>query len=225
MARHVLKSTILLLAVLVVSACGGYGSITEVLRGNLAYSRGDYQNALVHYMVAVEDAPSDAWTRFNIGNVYYALGEHEAALEVWHDARRAIEEDDDAGASELSLIYATSYNRGVLLYQQGQYAAAYDELRYALSVNSRSSDAKANLELALSKLQAADAAAANAAAADGNEGSPGATGGVSPTPPDDPGDDGPGEQTLRLLEYVRRKETQQWFANREIESQDQPQDW
>ncbi|MBU8913550.1 MAG: tetratricopeptide repeat protein [Spirochaetales bacterium] len=224
MARYVLKTTIIILAVAAVAACGGHGSVTEVLRGNLAYSRGDYQNALVHYMVAVENAPSDAWTRFNIGNVYYALGEHEAALEVWHDARRAIEEVDNAGASQLSLIYATSYNRGVLLYQQGQYEAAYNELRYALSVNSRSSDAKANLELALSKLQAADAVSANAAA-DGNEASPGAAGGVSAAPPDDPGDDGPGEQTLRILEYVRRKETQQWFANREIESQDQPQDW
>ena len=219
MARYVLKTAILFLAALAVAACGGHGSVTEVLRGNLAYSRGDYQKALVHYMVAVEDAPSDAWTRFNIGNVYYALGEHEAALEVWHDARRAVEEVENAGASQLSLIYATSYNRGVLLYQQGQYESAYEELRYALSVNSRSSDAKANLELALSKLQAANAVAS------GNEASPGEAGGVSPTPPDDPGDDGPGEQTLRILEYVRRKETQQWFANREIESQDHPQDW
>jgi len=224
MARYVLKAVFLFLAVLGFTACGGYGSITEVLRGNLAYGRGDYQNALVHYMVAVEDAPSDAWTQFNIGNVYYALGEHEAALEVWHSARRVVEEDNESGASELSLIYATSYNRGVLLYQQGQYAAAYDELRYALSVNSRSSEAKANLELALSKLQAANDAAANAAA-DGNDAGPGATGGVSPTPSGESGDDGPGEQTLRILEYVRRKETQQWFANREIESQDQPQDW
>ncbi|MEE8441375.1 MAG: tetratricopeptide repeat protein [Spirochaetia bacterium] len=215
MARHLLKRAIILLAVLVIGACGGYGSIIEVLRGNLAYGRGDYQTALVHYMVAVEDAPSDAWTRFNIGNVYYALGEHDAALEIWHDARRAVEDDDEAGVSELPLIYAASYNRGVLLYQQGQYAAAYDELRYALSVNSRSPAAKANLELALNKLQAANSAAANA----------GTTGGVSAKPPDGPSDDGPGEQTLRILEYVRRKETQQWFANREIESQDQPQDW
>lgn len=216
MAKHILKITGILLVALVVTACGGYRPIIEVLRGNLAYSRGDYQNALVHFMVAIEDAPIDAWTRFNIGNVYYALGEHEAALEVWHDARRVVEEADDAGTSELSLIHATSYNRGVLLYQQGQYAAAYDELRYALSANSRSSDAKANLELALSKLQAALAASARDATA---------TGGVSSTPPDGQDDGGPGEQTLRILEYVRRKEAQQWFANREIESQDQPQDW
>jgi tetratricopeptide (TPR) repeat protein len=221
MARHVLRGAAITLAAVLITACSGYTPIIEVVRGNLAYGRGDYQGALVHYMVALEDAPSDAWTRFNIGNVYYALGEHEAALEVWHDARRVIEEDADAGANELSLIYATSYNRGVLLYQQGQYAVAYDELRYALSVNSSSPDAKANLELALSKLQAASAASANA----GGEGSGGASGGVSPQPPDDPGDEGPGEQTLRILEYVRRKETQQWFANREIESQDHPQDW
>jgi len=218
MARHVLKSILVSGAIALLVGCGGYGSIVEVIRGNIAYSRGDYQSALVHYMVAVEDAPSDAWTRFNIGNVYYALGEHEAALEIWSDARSAVEENDDAGATELSLIYATSYNRGVLLYQQGNFTAAYDELRYALSVNSRSVDAKANLELALRKLQAANAASANA----GADETPGASGGVSPTPP---GDEGPGEQTLRILEYVRRKEAQQWFANRDIESQDHPQDW
>jgi len=217
MARHVLRISLLVALSAFLAGCGGYGSIIEVLRGNLAYSRGDFQGALVHYMVAIEDEPSDAWTRFNIGNVYYALGEHDAALEVWDDARRVIEDTESAAANELSLIYAASYNRGVLLYQQGQYAAAYDELKYALSVNDRSIDAKANLELSLRKLQAANAASANAGgAAQG-------TGGVTTTPPG--ADQGPEEQTLRILEYVRRKETQQWFANREIESQDQPRDW
>ena len=222
---HVLKQVALLslglcLAILV-TGCGGSGAVLDVIRGNLSYSRGDYQNALVHYMVALEDKPSDSWTRFNIGNVYYALGEHEAALEMWHDARSEAETTNDTGNWELSLIYATSYNRGVLLFQQGSYEAAYDEFRYALTVNGRSTDAKANLEIALGKLQAAQAASAGQTAESGA----GTAGGGSSAPLDDQTGDGPGEQTLRILEYVRRKETQQWFANREIESHDQPQDW
>lgn len=185
--------------------------MVDVFRGNLAYGRGDYQGALVHYMVAVDDNREDAWTRFNIANVYYALGEHEAALEHWASARTAVELS--SGESEPALLYASSYNRGVLLYQQGNYGTAYDEFRYALSVNPRNRDAKINLELSLSKMEAAEAASEAESSSGAFSLEPGES------------EESVDEQTLRLLEYVRRKETQEWFANRDVTTEENMRDW
>lgn len=218
MERPLLRTLVILALVAVLTSCGGSGAIIQVLRGNLAYDRGEYQSALVHYMTALGDEASGAWVQFNIGNVYYALGEHEAALRVWQEARDTVSGETGApGRSALDLIHATSYNRGVLLYQQGRYAPAYEEFRYALSVNNRSTAAKANLEIALRKLQAAEAASAGEPAS--------GAGGLSETPPPGGEEEGPGDQTLRILEYVRRKEARQWFANRDAEQQAQSQDW
>jgi tetratricopeptide (TPR) repeat protein len=212
MARSVLRLLTLAGIAVTLSACGDYGSMIDVFRGNLAYGRGDYQGALVHYMVAVDNEPSDAWTHFNIANVYYALGEHEAALEFWASARERVQSIESVG-NNVSLLYSASFNRGVLLYQQGNYQGAYEEFRYALSVNSRDPDAKANLEIALSKLAASDAASEVE----------GSSGGVSLSDEGDAAD--MDDQTLRLLEYVRRKETQEWYANRDLELPDASQDW
>ncbi len=218
MARNVLKGGLAFAAcVLLVGLFGGCssgGPMISVLRGNLAYGRGDYQTALVHYLAAEEDAADRGWLLFNTGNVYYALGEQEAALTAWADARIAPApadpaEDDLAGPT--LLIHAASYNRGVLLYQRGDYRAAYDEFRYALTVNPRSMAAKTNLELALRKIRSAEQAEqVGGGQADG----------------DGTGDsDEPGSATLRILEYVRRKEAQRWFANRESGDSPDPRDW
>jgi tetratricopeptide (TPR) repeat protein len=210
MARHVLKTTATLFAVALFSSCAAGGPILTVLRGNLAYGRGDYQGALVHYM-ASEQANRSGWVTFNMGNVYYALGEQEAALAAWEMARSLVAGADqterrEPTRSETALIHAASYNRGVLFYELGQFQDAYDEFRYALSVRSTSQAAKANLELALIRLRSAEAAQGEGMA-QGN---------------------GPAEgdqQTLRILEYVRRKEAEQWYANREIHEADNQRDW
>jgi tetratricopeptide (TPR) repeat protein len=215
MATRILRSTLTMvgaITVFSVTSCTNFGESTAVMRGNLEYGRGDYQSALVHYMVAQEASPEDSWIQFNVGNVYYALGELEAALETWQRARLAVEAAGERGSADLSLLFATSYNRGVLLFQQGRYSSAYDEFRYALTVNARSTEAKVNLELALQRLQATEASGETAQAGVSTEAGSGDT-----TDPD--------EETLRILEYVRRKETQQWFANRDAETQDQAEDW
>ena len=201
MARHVLTAALCLTLFL---SCSSRGMI-DVLRGNSAYGRGDYQSALVHYMVALESSEESGWIEFDMANVYYALGEPEAALETWFDARRSASVDS---ARSTALVYATSYNRGVLLYELGQFQDAYDEFRYALTVNSGNLRAKANLELALSKVHAAESAS-----------DPGQGAGEGDAEADE------SQESLRILEYVRRKEAQLWYANREQDSEPQPRDW
>ena len=211
MARYVLRVAIALAAVWVLSGCSSGNPMVSVVRGNLAYGRGDYQGALVHYLSTSQQNSNRGWLLFNTGNVYYALGEQEAALTAWEDARNALVDPDAeaaGGGSTNLLIHAASYNRGVLFYQRGEYRDAYDEFRYALSVNSQSLSAKANLELSLQKIRSAEQAQeiGGGAAREETEGEMGAT-------------------TIRILEYVRRKEAQKWFANREADDSPDARDW
>jgi len=215
MERPLLKAAAIVVAAWLMAGCSGYGSMLDVARGNLAFGRGDYQVALVRYMGATNEDRDAAWIQFNVANVYYALGEHEAALEFWDSARSTAQSSETGSGTggEASLLFASTFNRGVLLFQQGNYRAASDEFVYALSINPRNADAKTNLELALAKLRASEAAS-NA------EGSS-----TSVDLASDEQGDGADEQTLRLLEYVRRKETQQWFANRELDTGEESRDW
>ncbi len=209
MARNVLICFMAAVLIHLLTGCAE-APIVSVLRGNVAYARGDFQGALVHYLGTDEDSDDRGWLLFNVGNVYYAMGEQEAALAAWNDARIDLESvaGDRLGSRETTLVHAASYNRGVLLYQQGRFADARDEFRYALEVNNRSLSAKRNLELTLAKLESAEKAESPAERqGDGSE------------PAD--GD----SQTVRILEYVRRKEAQRWIANREDRQPDGVRDW
>ncbi len=211
MARNAVRLGALFGALALLLGCAPVRPVLSVIRGNLAYGRGDYQAALLHYLSTEHDTASQGWLLFNTANVYFALGEQEAALEAWDRARQAVAAlDSESRAAATTLIHAASYNRGVLLYQQGEYRAAYDEFRYALKVESRSVAAKENLELALQKTRAAEQGSQAESTAD---------------PVSDETDDERGSTTLRILEYVRRKEAQRWHASREIDELTDPRDW
>ena len=200
-------------AAIAFAGCSAPRPMLGVLRGNLAYARGDYQRALVHYLSSGAAVHQEGWVAFNMGNVYYALGEQQSALLAWEEARSLVESEAGArvrAASQVALVHAASYNRGVLLFERGQFRDAYEEFRYALGVDRRSRAAKVNLELALGRIRAGEQARQQAdEAGRGSDGS-------SP-------DAGP--QTLRILEYVRRKEAQRWYAGREASDPSDPRDW
>ncbi len=204
MARNVLAVVgIALVSVITVAGCTAARPVVPVLRGNLAYSRGDFQSALVHYLSA-DDAASDPWVLFNTANVYYALGEQEAALETWDAARIA------ANAVDLSpaLVHAASFNRGVLLFERGQFASSYDEFRYALSLVPASMSTKINLELALDRSRSSESSGSSS---------------ESDEPADTPGEED--TSTLRILEYVRRQEANQWIPNTDDVQDGSARDW
>jgi tetratricopeptide (TPR) repeat protein len=209
MARNVL-ATIVFVGVLLLTGCTQVPPALRVMRGNVAYNRGDFQNALVHYLSTEESAEDRGWLMFNIGNVYYAMGEQEAALRAWEEARTTLAGSDRRAFQnrETLLVHAASYNRGVLYYQRGQYRDALAEFRFALEVNNRSLAAKTNLELTLLRLESSEQAeqVERPGESDGNDASADSS-------------------TLRILDYVRRKEAQRWVANREQAEPVDSRDW
>ena len=181
------------------SSCGPLAHHVDVMRGNYEYGRGNYQQATVHYLRIPETDSLDPYLAYNLGNVYHALGEVSASVQAW--SRSGATDDEE-------LLYATSFNRGVLFYELGRFREAYDQFRYALTIDPTSIDAKANLELSLQKIEAGESVSTTA--------------GSAPAQPVEPGLN---REQQRTLEYVRRKEQQLWRANEQVQDDDRSRDW
>lgn len=187
----------------------------EVLLGNEAFGRGDYQEATVHYLAAKREGPQQQeWIDYDLGNVYHSLGETAVAMECWDAAARS---------QDRSLLFKVQSNRGVALYEAGRFADAYRAFRAAIELSPGDPDAKLNLELTQKKLQAAASAdelslvagaatstAATSTAASSTAASSTAAGGTD---------------AARLLEYVRRKEGTLWMPASPSAEPDRSDDW
>lgn len=127
------------------ASCSLFEPGWSVLRGSAASYKGDYQNALVAYLQQSDNRRYREIVLYDIADVYYALGEGAAALEIW----RGIQE-----SSEKRVIFSAAFNRGVAAYQEGYFLEAYHAFRQALELEPGSLDAKKNLELTIQRLEA-----------------------------------------------------------------------
>ena len=117
----------------------------NVFTGNFSYSRGKFQKAIIDYLAARKsDMPSYDTVNYNLGNVYYALGEGKAALVLWERAESETKNND--------ILFRISFNKGLLYYHWGRYQAAYLSFKQALLLNPGNLDAKINLEESLSRI-------------------------------------------------------------------------
>ncbi len=182
MEKPAMKSPAVFLLLLLLASCGGRNAYIEVVKGNYYYGRGMYQASVVSYLKALEEGSHTAWIRYNLANVYHSLGETDAALGMWKEAE---------AAQDHELLFATSFNRGTLLFELGKYREAYDEFRHALEIDPSRVEAKINLELALRKLG-------------GGGPSSQSHGDQPPKKREDPD---------RILDYVKKKEATRWKAS------------
>lgn len=196
--RSVLFAATFASSVSVLVSCGGSSPHLAVLQGNYAFGRGDYQTATVHYLTANAREDHEPWIDYNLGNVYYALGELDAALEQWEVA--AADAPDE-------ILFGVHFNRGVLYYELAHYESAYREFRDALEIDGSSVEAKINLELSLQK-------------SGGVEGGPSARGTISGSESEEVG-----AQAARVLQYIRRKERQRWSGDDDTIEQPSSNDW
>jgi len=167
----------------------------SVLKGNYSYQLGKFQQATVSYLKGLESKNYEERIYYNMGNVFFSLGESSAALEVWSNAESTV---------NLDLRYRLSFNKGVLYYQLGKYRDASVMFKKALIANPASLDAKINLELTLVKLASRVSGT--------NSHIPDTKGGTNPV------------ETVRMLEYIKRKEGQLWFSSQK-ESENNTEDW
>jgi len=191
---------------ILVTSCNDFASSLKVLVGNVNHARGEHQKSILNYLDAGEllQGGRDV-VLYNLANIYYSLGEEDAALQTWNLAE-SITEDKD-------ILYKIAFNRGVFFYRKGRFHEAYSSFRQALRLNPSDVDTKINLEDSLlrisefigtekSRLDAKDSID-ELAEEDGNA--------VW----------GEGEH---LLDYVKRKEANAW-QGASVESESAEEDW
>lgn len=170
-----------------------------VFQGNYAFGRGDFQTATVSYLRVSDHSEYADKVQYNLGNVYYALGEIEAALDAWEHA---------LNSESVEVQYRTHFNKGLLLYETGRYSESYQAFRNAVRMVPQSIPAKLNLELAYERMSAAGSARAASE-----------TTAVQQSR-------GLGSEHRRILEFVRRREVQSWQTPEQSRTEESRiQDW
>lgn len=186
-------ATLLVLLVCALSSCRLVRVHFGVAQAVNDYAHGEYQDAN-RRLIELRDAPGfEPWISYNLGTVYYALGEPAAAAEAW---------EETGFASARDLAFRVEFNMGVIEYERGAYDAAYERFRHALELDPSSVEAKVNLELAFERMERR-----------------GPSGGENVEQPDRPAEpeDEPGPEVRRLLQYVERLERDAWSSTERIE--------
>ncbi len=169
----------------------------EILQGNLAFSRGDYHQATLHYLDALKDSTEHQdWIRYNLGNVYHSLGETEASSRMWKKTETSQDQE---------LLFAVLFNQGVAAYEAGKYRDALAVFRRALNLNPKHHGVKVNLELTQQKIGTSRAETPS-------------SGSTQTAPPKT-------EDNARVLDYVRLKEERFWLSLRKDQVDAGENDW
>ena len=179
----------------ILTGCSKLGPYLQVAQGARAYANGDYQQANIAYIEASKSGMYEEWVAYDLGAVYFALGEVDAAESEWQIADDTLDED---------LSYRVHFNLGVLLYERGSYAQAYEKFRNALEINPAGIAAKINLELTIQKMEVND----------GNS-----------TPPASPQSAGESSGEIdRIMNYLKKMEGEVWESTEKLEYQLLPRD-
>ena len=137
--RFLIPVVLLLLFV----SCSEPGIYVDIFSGNYAYSRGEYQDANLFYVKAEDRNIYPDYVSYNLGNVYYSLGEAAAALGKWETSSKSTDAD---------VRFSSLFNRGVLLFELSRYEEAFESLKKALQIKSSDINTKIDLEYCLLKM-------------------------------------------------------------------------
>jgi Ca-activated chloride channel family protein len=168
-----------------------------LLRGNFLSARGMHAEAILAYLEALEYDEAAPYAEYGLGSIYLALDEEAAALQRFAAAEKRLAGMPQEDHREL--IYRINYNRGVVRFHAGDFAAAADQFRSALETDSSRIEAKRNLELSLLSLA-------------------GQSSGASRSHDLNSGEEQDGRKTL--FDYIRRKEQDQWKSREWSEDTD-----
>jgi Ca-activated chloride channel family protein len=133
--------------ILFCQSCAPAAGKLLVMEGNFHHAQGRYEEAVSAYRRALEYPEVLPYAEYGLGAVYAALEEMPAALARYEAAALALEALPAEGRRELS--YRISYNRGLVLFWEGDYEGAAAAFREALELEGGRLEAKRNLELAL----------------------------------------------------------------------------
>jgi len=124
-------------------SCTNSSAYQDVIAANYAFSRGEYQEANMHYLKVRDKKIYSNYISYNLGNVYYALGEVDSAFKEWKSVNET---------KESNITIRTYFNTGVLLFELSRYEDAYQMFRNILEIEPSNISAKINLEYCIQKM-------------------------------------------------------------------------
>ena len=125
------------------TSCYNTSAYLNVVEGNYAFSRGEYQEANLDYLKVNDKKFFRDYLSYNLGNVYYALGEIDSAFTEWQSI-------DNESVNDITI--RSFFNTGVLLFELSRYEEAYKIFRKILELDSSNVNAKINLEHCIQKM-------------------------------------------------------------------------
>ncbi len=198
MEKYFLAGIILFVMILMAS-CTNTSAYLSVIEGNYAFSRGEYQEANFNYLEVKNKDLFDDYISYNLGNVYYALGEIDPAFQEW---------DSNSNEAYREISIRKLYNTGVLLYELSRFEEAYRVFRNVLEIDPSYVNAKINLEYCIQKMSFTAenriTTAKDVSADESHE----------------------AEDVSRILNFVKRKETNIWESpSNNRTATDSAEDW
>jgi len=112
-----------------------------IKKGNDAYEKKDYENAVTQYQQATVKNPADPTAAYNLGNALYKNKKADEAVQAYDEAAsKAASKTDKSKAF---------YNKGVVLQNNKKLPECIEAYKNALKLNPQDEDARQNLQKAL----------------------------------------------------------------------------
>ncbi|MEP7256674.1 MAG: VWA domain-containing protein [Ferruginibacter sp.] len=112
-----------------------------IKKGNEAYEKKEYDNAITNYQKAAEKSPANSTAQYNLGNALYKNKKTDEAIKAYENALSNTNSKDDKSK--------TFYNKGVVLQNNKKLPECIDAYKNALKLNPQDDDARQNLQKAL----------------------------------------------------------------------------
>jgi tetratricopeptide (TPR) repeat protein len=112
-----------------------------IIKGNEAYEKKEYDNAITQYQQAVVKNPADPTANYNMGNALYKKNKNDEAVQAYDEAISKADNKTDKSKS--------FYNKGVVLQNNKKISECIEAYKNALKLNPQDEDARQNLQKAL----------------------------------------------------------------------------
>ena len=116
---------------------------TLIKKGNEAYEKKEYDNAVKNYQQAAEKNPANPTAQYNLGNALYRNNKTDEAVQAYDVALSNSTSNADKAKA--------FYNKGVVLQHNKKLPECIEAYKNALKLNPQDEDARQNLQKALQK--------------------------------------------------------------------------
>ena len=112
-----------------------------IKKGNEAYEKKEYDNAITQYQQATVKSPDDPTAQYNLGNALYKNKKTDESVQAYDEAVSKASSKEDKSKS--------FYNKGVVLQNNKKLPECIEAYKNALKLNPQDEDARQNLQKAL----------------------------------------------------------------------------